>query len=250
MAFFKTRKSGDEPAATPIQPDSVEVIRRRARHRLIGSAALVLVGVVGFPLLFDQQPRPVALDVAIDIPERAKAPTVAAPAPAAQPIIEEKEAPSPVVAASSASKIIAEVAPPKAVPASPAPALPPATASPKPAPAPAPVVDESAKPKALLEGREPPAAGSASAPASATASAAAAAGRYVVQVGAYAEAARAQEVRGKLERAGLKTYTHVAESKEGRRIRVRVGPFADKAEATKAAARIKQLDLPAAILTL
>jgi DedD protein len=112
------------------------------------------------------------------------------------------------------------------------------------------VVDESAKPKALLEGREPPAAGSASAPASATASAAAAAGRYVVQVGAYAEAARAQEVRGKLERAGLKTYTHVAESKEGRRIRVRVGPFADKAEATKAAARIKQLDLPAAILTL
>jgi DedD protein len=247
MAFFKTRKSGDEPAATPIQPDSIEVIRRRARHRLIGSAALVLVGVIGFPLLFDQQPRPVALDVAIDIPERAKPPAVAAPAPAAEPIIEEKEAPSPVLAASSASKTIADAAPPKALPVSPAPA--------KPAPAPAPVIDESAKPKALLEGREPPAASApASAPATATAtataSAAAAAGRYVVQVGAYAEAARAQEVRGKLERAGLKTYTHVAESKEGRRIRVRVGPFVDKAEATKAAARIKQLDLPAAILTL
>ena len=245
MAFFKTRKSGDEPAATPIQPDSIEVIRRRARHRLIGSAALVLVGVIGFPLLFDQQPRPVALDVAIDIPERAKPPAVAAPAPAAEPIIEEKEAPSPVLAASSASKTIADAAPPKALPVSPAPA--------KLVPVPAPVIDESAKPKALLEGREPPAASapaSAPATATATASAAVAAGRYVVQVGAYAEAARAQEVRGKLERAGLKTYTHVAESKEGRRIRVRVGPFVDKAEATKAAARIKQLDLPAAILTL
>ena len=48
----------------------------------------------------------------------------------------------------------------------------------------------------------------------------------------------------------MKTYTHVAETKEGRRIRVRVGPFATRAEADKAAGRIKELDLPAAILTL
>ena len=243
MAFFKTRKSGDEPAATPTQPDSIEVIRRRAKHRLIGSAALVLIGVIGFPILFDQQPRPVSLDIPIDVPERAKASTVAVPTAPAEPIIEEKEAPSPVLAASSASKNIAEAAPAKAVvsPIAPAPAPSPAPVA-APAPAPVAVVDEGAKAKALLEGREPPAPGqAASAPA---------AGRYVVQVGAYAEAARAQEVRGKLERAGLKTYTHVAESKEGRRIRVRVGPFVDKSEATKAAARIKQLDLPAAILTL
>ena len=128
-------------------------------------------------------------------------------------------------------------------PIAPAPAPSPAPVA-APAPVPVPVVkfDEGAKAKALLEGREPPAPGqAASAPA---------AGRYVVQVGAFAEAGRAQEVRGKLERAGLKTYTHVADTKEGPRIRVRVGPFADKAEANKAAAKIKQLDLPAAILTL
>jgi DedD protein len=57
-------------------------------------------------------------------------------------------------------------------------------------------------------------------------------------------------VRLKVERAGMKTYTHVVETKEGRRIRVRVGPFANKAEADKAAEKIKKLDLPAAILTL
>jgi DedD protein len=28
-------------------------VRKRAKHRLIGAAVLVLVGVVGFPLLFD-----------------------------------------------------------------------------------------------------------------------------------------------------------------------------------------------------
>ena len=80
--------------------------------------------------------------------------------------------------------------------------------------------------------------------------AAADAGRYVVQVGAFAEADRAREVRTKLEKAGLKTYTNVAETKDGKRIRVRVGPFATKPEAKKAAEKIKQLDLPAALLTL
>jgi DedD protein len=77
-----------------------------------------------------------------------------------------------------------------------------------------------------------------------------AAERIVVQVGAFADAARAREVRLKVEAAGLKTYTHVAQTAEGSRIRVRVGPFATRAEADKAAARVKALGLPAAILTL
>jgi DedD protein len=74
--------------------------------------------------------------------------------------------------------------------------------------------------------------------------------RYVVQVGAFADAARAQEVRMKVERAGLKTYTHLAETKEGRRTRVRVGPFATEAEAESAAEKIRRLELPATVLTL
>ena len=74
--------------------------------------------------------------------------------------------------------------------------------------------------------------------------------RIVVQVGAFADVARAREARLKLERAGLKTYTHVADTPDGKRIRVRVGPYATKTEADKAAARVKALGLPAAILTL
>ena len=101
-------------------------------------------------------------------------------------------------------------------------------------------VDEGSRVQALLEASEPPKA--ASAPESAQ--------RYVVQFGAFADAARAQEVRLKVERAGLKTYTHVAETKEGRRIRVRVGPFTDRAEALRAAEQIKALDLAATVLTL
>jgi DedD protein len=75
-------------------------------------------------------------------------------------------------------------------------------------------------------------------------------GRFIVQVGAFADADKAREARSKLERAGLKTYTQVVDTKDGPRTRVRVGPFAGKAEAEKAANKIKGLALPASILSL
>ena len=67
MALFKIRKSaqkgvdGSTAAVPPAQ--SIELMRRRAKHRLIGAVVLVLAGVVGFPLLFDSQPRPVMVDI-------------------------------------------------------------------------------------------------------------------------------------------------------------------------------------------
>lgn len=228
MAFFKFRKRGDEQSATSVQPESVEVMRRRAKHRLIGAAVLVLLGVIGFPLLFDKQPRPIAVDTLIEIPDKNKVKPLNIPAPAAMEALKPETAlalaPSP--AASKAPEVIAIPEPKPA----PAPAEPAAKTALTP--------DEGAKAKALLEGRDP----GPKAPASDA--------RYVVQVGAFADVNRAREVRLKVERAGLKTYTQVAETKDGSRIRVRVGPFASKAEADQAAEKIKRLDLPAAILTL
>jgi hypothetical protein len=67
----------------------------------------------------------------------------------------------------------------------------------------------------------------------------------VVQVGAFADADKARETRLKVERAGLKTYTHVAETKEGKRIRVRVGPLCEQGRGRpRHAEKIKGLDLP------
>ena len=97
--------------------------------------------------------------------------------------------------------------------------------------------DDGARAKALLDGQ------AVAAPALSTE-------RLVVQVGAFADTDKAQEVRLKLEKAGLKTYTQIADTKDGKRIRVRVGPFASKTEAEKAVGKIKSLDLPASILTL
>ena len=106
--------------------------------------------------------------------------------------------------------------------------------------------DEAAKALAILEGKEPPKAAAAATAAASDATV----GRFVVQVGAFAENEKARDARLKVERAGLKTYVHVAETPQGKRIRVRAGPFTTRAEAEKAAAKIKTLDLPAAILTL
>jgi DedD protein len=58
-----------------------------------------------------------------------------------------------------------------------------------------------------------------------------------------------REVRAKLEKAGLKTYTQLAETKEGKRTRVRMGPYTNKAEAEKALAKVKGLQLQATLLT-
>ena len=216
--MFKLRPGGQGPSG-PAQPPSIDAVRRRARHRLIGASVLVLAGVIGFPLLFDTQPRPIPVDIPIVIPDRQTAPPLVAAEPvAAAPVA--PVTPSPVV-----------TAPPEPAPTPPEPA---------PAPAPAPTVaakvpaaKEAARAQALLEGKST-----------------AAAVRVVVQVGAYADAARAQEVRQRLERAGLKTYTHVATTPQGPRTRVRLGPFDTRAEAEKAADKVKALGLPAVILTL
>jgi DedD protein len=80
--------------------------------------------------------------------------------------------------------------------------------------------------------------------------AAAEGGRYVVQVGAFAEAESARETRQKVEKLGLKTYTQVAQTPSGSRIRVRIGPFGTRAEADAALAKARAAGLKPVVLTL
>src|SRR6478609_7302311 len=99
MALFKSRKKKvDEPAAAS-PAESIEVMRRRARHRLIGAVVLVLAGVVGFPILFDTQPRPVAVDIPIEIPDRNKVKPL--PPLPQQPVASGKVAPVPAASAAA-----------------------------------------------------------------------------------------------------------------------------------------------------
>lgn len=261
MAFFKFRNKSDAPAAAPVQPESIERLRQRAKYRLVGATLLVLLGVVGFPLLFDQQPRPIAVDTPIQIPDKNKLAPLALPVPATSDVAVAQPAAAPATPASAVITETAEAPKPlqnanKNAPSEPVQKASETTKSIASGeakipvkPAAAAVVNSAPKPEtadkalALLEAQSLPKPVS---PASADAGAA----RFVVQVGAFADTTRAKDVRRKLETAGLKTYTNVAQTKDGERTRVRVGPFAERPEADKAAEKIKKLKLPAVVLTL
>ena len=249
MAFFKFRKRGeDNTAAAPAQQtESIEVLRRRAKHRLIGSAVLVLIGVIVFPLLVDKQPRPIPVDIPIEIPDRNKVKPLGSAQPpsaeltraAAMPADDKAEVADPVrspAAAPPPAPVALPATPPSTAPATAQEAGPEKAAA---AAKPANSGNDGQRAQALLEGKPSedktqPTEG----------------GRFIVQVGAYADAAKAREVRLKMERGGIKTYTHVANTKDGQLTRVRVGPFASRSEAEQAAAKVKKLDLPASVLAL
>jgi DedD protein len=235
--MFNTR-SGRQSGSGPAQTPTIESIRRQARHRLMGASVLVLLGIVGLPWLFDTQPRPVPVDLVVSIPARDAAPALerVEPEPEPDPAPDEPPAASAPVPDPAPAIPAARPAPPPPAPTAPtAPAAPARPTAPAPAPAAAPATPsaEASRAQALLEGRAPVAAV-----------------RHVVQVGAFADQARAQETRQRLERAGLKTYTQLAHTPEGQRVRVRVGPFETRAEADKAAEAVRRLGLPASVLTL
>jgi len=258
MAFFKLRLPGrfsstqtGADALSNAPAESVEVIRKRARHRLMGSVVLVLGAVVGLPLLFDSQPRPVAIDTPIVIPDRNQtSPLSATSGSAKTDAIKEGLAQDQAIAASqtgvakSAVTNSAGLDPHEEVVTKdskaevrqePKPELK-AEAKPEPKSENIPDAKEAAKVKALLDGKEAPNSGDAV--------------RSVVQVGAYADLAKAKEARAKLESAGFKTYTQEIDTKDGKRIRVRVGPFATKEEADKTAEKIRKLNLQTSVLKL
>lgn len=202
MAFFKFRLPGQAAGESQgnhsnTPAESVDAMRRRARHRLIGASVLVVLGVVGFPLLFDTQPRPVAVDIAVDIPDRANS----------KPLVDtSKQKPLSAGAGLDAKEEVVTESKPE--------------------------VKAEAKPDAKPSDSKDTGA------------------RFVVQVGAFSDEAKVREVRAKVEKEGIKTYTNIAQTKEGARTRVRVGPFTSRDEADKVARKIKQLQLQPQVLTL
>ena len=256
MAFFKFRLPG-QPTSEPqgnhsnTPAESVDAMRRRARHRLIGASVLVILGVVGFPLLFDTQPRPVSVDIAVDIPDRASAkPLVDTSTPkplSASAGLDAKEEVVPDTKAETKADVKPETAMAAAAGAAAVAAVVPKAESKS---EPAKVDSKSAaKPEvktAEVKADAKPDAKSAAKPTDSKDTGA----RFVVQAGTFSDDVKLREVRSKLEKAGITTYTQVIESKEGRRVRVRVGPFTSRDEADKVARKIKQLQLQPQVLTL
>lgn len=294
MAFFKFRVNHqDDLNANASQGQSMEVLRQRVRHRLIGSAILVLIAVIGFPLIFDTQPRPVALDIAIDIPDKTRVGVQTPPTPLknANPLkTPPQEETTPIQADNPDSGH---------VPASSVENLKP-SAQVSPSPAPVNLVKsvtppneqsalgvaknakpteslESASVKAGLDSKE--VIVSNSSPFSSLGAQAQSkkvkeasikeslpakdikekkdidkpkvdASRFVIQVGAFTEEQKVKEIRDKLEKANLHTFTQVVTVKDAKKIRIRLGPFATKEEANQTLSKVHALGFNPSVISL
>lgn len=241
----KRRQSAkrDEPV-DPVLPE-----KKRARRRLIGAIALVLAAVIGLPMILDSEPKPLSGDIAIQIPPRDGVTPLAATQPTTVKKTEEpsadslepKEEVQPAVKPSAAETSAKPAVAPIANSVSPASTheivKKPATAKtepvePKPdAASPSRADADAARARALLEGKAP-----ANPSAKST-------GKVAVQVAALATEEKVRELQKKLQSAGLKSYTQKIATQSGDRIRVRLGPFANDAEAEKARAKLSKIGL-------
>lgn len=192
--------------ATAISSEELQ-LKKRARRRLVGAIALVLVVVIFLPMVLDNEPKPVSENIAINIPPPPDATEL--PGEAEDPLTESPDEVSseplrfrPVEQSPDAERPV-ETDPT------------PAASAPEPKPA------------------------AESKPAATQSSSASSRAGFVVQLGAFSDAGNADRLAKTVRENGFDVYTEVVTTSGGKRTRVRVGPYPTRAEAEQARDRLK-----------
>ena len=260
----RTRRSESSEAQEPLDPALPE--KRRARRRLIGATALVLAAIIGLPMIFDSEPKPFSDEIAIQIPARdAPATRQSAPslpslelspptnrvvekpsapiAPDAAVAVPKIDTPAPVVKNNVAEPVQAEKEVKKEV-------APKESSKEKTKE----ITKEKANDKSKDKSKDKANDKSNNKASNKTDSAKQSDSkntksnrdlpiRYVLQVAAVENKAKADDMQEKLKKAGIKSYSQKISTNAGDRIRIRVGPFVNKEEAEKMRARLRKLGL-------
>ena len=79
------------------------------------------------------------------------------------------------------------------------------------------------------------------APAKPSAAAAKSGGQQVILIGAFANPDNAKQLQGKISAAGVSTYTEILETPDGKKTRVRAGPFPNREAADRAMEKLKAI---------
>ncbi|MEQ5844022.1 SPOR domain-containing protein [Paraburkholderia acidicola] len=247
----RTDRSGDADAML-LDPTLPE--KQRARRRLVGAIALVIAAVVILPMVLDSHPKPVTDDISIDIPNR--------PAPKASTAPEDTQAgvapdsPSPDATLAASGLAPAHTAPDTAATAATSTATKPAAKpAAKPTPATTATTTNNAPANAAKQPRQAPApaAQTADNPPSAAAAdadsgtpASPPGSRFAVQLGSFPDDTSAKTWATKLKAAGVPAYTERRKQPDGStRTLLRAGPFADRAAASAAIAKVRDAGLTA-----
>lgn len=208
--------------------------KKRARRRLVGAVALVLLMVTVLPMVLDDRaskaPQP---EIAITIPSQDSAEFTSKVVPVAPEAV-------PSESQSAASNKGVELSPPLENPAAQEVAPEAAPPSVKPSEVVAPKPDaaktELTEKKAAVETKPTENAGNQS-------------GAFSVQIGVFSDAANVKQLQQKLLAQGYKSHTEKLDTAQGEKIRLRAGPFANRVEAENALARIKDSGLSGMVVT-
>ena len=246
--------------------DSQIDLKKRARRRLVGSAALALAAAIVLPMVMDHEPRPPSQDVQIRIPSQegsnftSRVITGKGPAPS-QPVagVMVEESAPPIVDDGARSRPDPDTVSPVFKPGEELIPPPKKTEAPKselvrPEARKAESKPDATKPDAKQKERErekekekdkEKARDKAHAEADRAKALLAGASpkdeapgkAHLVSLGAYREAGNVAILRAKLKAEGYSSYTETV----GDKVRVRAGPFPNKAAADKAAVRIQKI---------
>jgi DedD protein len=213
-------------------------LKRKARRRLIGAVALTLAVVVILPMVLDNEPKPSGKDIDLSIPapdkvgefvtHRVSEAAVTLPAEASSVMT------NPVSGTTAPAVLntptLAETATPSAAPSPSQEGVPnKAKASPESSPHKSAASQKSAGSSQSTEVRNAEQVTES----------------YVAQVGAYSKPDTAKQELSKLKKWGFKAYIE----KSGDKTRVRVGPYADRAKAEKAAHQLEKHGLHPVIIS-
>lgn len=193
--------------------DSTIDLKKRARRRLVGAAALALLAVIVLPLVMDSEPKPSGQEIQIRIPSQDNDSVVTRvlpvkPAPVTLPSVNAGDSGGKVSLSATAVAPVEAVKPKAEAPAA------------KTEPA---KKAEVVHAEAALAGKE--------------------SGQWIVQLGAYQNAANVKQLTAKLKDMGLASYTEKLDSPQGSRTRVRAGPFSSQEAADKARLKIKKIGI-------
>jgi DedD protein len=192
------------------------------KQRLLGAAVLIALAIIFVPMfLSNAPPKQDTTTVNLDVPPPPERKFETRTLP-----VESPSAPAPVATPPDVNKVVTvdtHAAPRTDVHPEDGPAVPAPTAPAK----------AETKPPVAAEPKR-------AAPPAPTPPPAAAQGRFAVHLGVYADPAHAQGLVTKLKQAGQPAYSESTEYQGKPALRVRVGPFADRATAEAARLNIKQ----------
>lgn len=232
-------------AANQLSEQEIQ-FRKRARRRLVGAVALVLLMVTVLPMILDdREVKPSQQDIAISIPSQdggdfssrivpVTPQSVSAPVELAPPLEKPKAVTESVAKQDPVpAKPVHEKSSTEPKPVSPAK---PSEPAPKSAEAPAktseaaPIEKPAAKP--AVTAQKPVARK----------------GAFTVQIGVFTEGPKLSELEGKLSSQGFRVSKEKLETPKGTKIRLRTGSYSTRAEAETALNKLKAAGVAAMIV--